>query len=88
MSAITPQVLARVAEASCLDPSAAALRRAFPEIHFTECSADDIVSRVPPALETDSHELYLVSGASGHCLALTADFAGATGIVVAAKADE
>ena len=61
---------------------------ALPDIHFTVCSADDINARVQPALETDGHELYLVSGASGHCLEITSDFEGATGIVVAAKADE
>lgn len=85
---ITPTLLARVAEAVCVTPALAGLRSAFPGIHFTQCAADDIVSRVPPALETDGHELYLVTGASGHCLQLTSEFEGATGIVVASKADD
>jgi hypothetical protein len=88
MTAVTPTLLARVAEAACLNPAVSSLRQSFPGLHFTECAADDINARIKPALETDSHEFYLVSGAGGHCLSLTADFEGATGIVVAAKADE
>lgn len=85
---ITEDLLARVAAAVQSDPSASALRAAFPDVHFTECAEDDIVSRVRPVMDLPGHVLYLVSGASGHCLSLTGDFAGATGIVVAAKADE
>jgi len=85
---ITPPLLARVAEAVCLNPSAAYLRGKFPDVHFTECSADDVNARFKPALETDQYELYLISGSTGHCLEITADYEGATGIIVAAKADE
>jgi len=34
-----------------------------------------------------SYELDLISGATGHCLALTNDAASVTGILVAAKID-
>lgn len=85
---ITPELIARVGAAVERNPSAAALRRLFPDIHFTECSADDVNARFSPVLETAGHELYLVSGASGHCLEVTADHDGATGIIVAAKSDD
>lgn len=88
MSNLTPTLLARIAEASCLNPAVESLRQSFPGLHFTECSADDVNTRISPALETDSHAFYLVSCAGGHCLSLTADFEGATGVVIAAKADE
>lgn len=85
---ISAPLLARVAEATCLNPSAAYLRSQFPDLHFTECSADDINARCQPALETDQHEFYLISGSSGHCLEITTEYEGATGIIVAAKDDE
>ncbi|MGE5471289.1 MAG: DUF6129 family protein [Bacteroidota bacterium] len=85
---ITPQTVARVAEAVSLNPGVSFLRGRFPELHFTECSANDINARFDPVLETEQHELYLISGASGHCLELTSDLNAATGIIVAAKADE
>ena len=85
---ITPKVLARVAEAACLNPALDKLRQAFPGVHLSECSADDINTRLNPALETESHAFYLVSCPDGHCLSLTSEFEGATGIVVASKADD
>lgn len=88
MSPVTPALLARVAEAACLNPAVARLRQSFPGLHFTECAADDINARIQPALETDSHAFYLVSASGGHCLSLTADFESASGIVIAAKGDE
>ena len=85
---ISPAQLALVAEATLLDPRAASLRRRFPDLHFTECSEDDVSPLYQPAFSVDGHDLYLVSGASGHCLALTNNAASATGILVAAKVDE
>jgi len=85
---ITPAQLVQVAEATLLDPRAASLRQRFPALHFTECSEDDVSPRYTPALSVDSHALYLISGASGHCLELTSDAASATGILVAAKVDD
>ncbi|MBP8266783.1 MAG: hypothetical protein KAX47_09560 [Zoogloea sp.] len=85
---ISPTQLARVGEAVMLDARAAALRQRFPDLHFTECSEDDVSPLYKAAFGVDGYDLYLISGASGHCLALTNDAASATGILVAAKVDE
>lgn len=85
---ITPTQLVQVGEATLLDASAASLRQRFPNLHFTECSEDDVSPRFKPALHLDQYDLYLISGATGHCLELTNDAATATGILVAAKVDE
>ena len=85
---ISAQTLAAVAEVVQLNPDAAVIRGLFPDLHFTECSEDDVSPRFKPALNLDQYDLYLISGASGHCLELTNDAATATGILVAAKVDE
>ena len=85
---ITVQQLAEVGAATQLDASAAGLRRRFPELHFSECSADDVSPRAKPVFNLDAYDLYLISGATGHCLSLTNDFDTATGILVAAKVDD
>ena len=85
---ISAAQLVQVGEATLLDPRAASLRQRFPTLHFTECSEDDVSPLYKPALDVDSYALYLISGASGHCLALTNDAASATGILVAAKVDD
>ena len=85
---ITAQQLAQVGEAMAIDPRIALLRHRFPELHFSECSEDELSPRYQPAVTTDSHDLYLISGASGHCLELTNDCASASGILLAAKNDE
>ncbi len=85
---ISPTQLARVGEAVLLDARAASLRQRFPELHFTECSEDDISPRYKAAFSVSGFELYLISGASGHCLELTNDPASATGILVASKVDD
>ena len=85
---ITPDQLARVGAAVVQDASAAALRKGFPELHFTECSEDDVSPRYRAAASVTGYDLYLISGATGHCLALTNDPANATGILIAAKVDD
>lgn len=85
---ITPTQLARVGEAILLDPNAAALRRRFPDLHFTECSEDDISPRYRAAFTVEGYDLYLITGATGHCLELTNDSESATGILVASKVDD
>lgn len=85
---ITASQLAQVGEAALLDARAASLRQRFPKLHFTECSEDDVSPRYSAAFSVDGYDLYLISGASGHCLALTDDAAAATGILLAAKADD
>jgi len=85
---ITPRQLVQVGEAILLNPRVALLRHHFPELHFSECSEDDVSPRYQPAFTMDSHDLYLISGTSGHCLELTNDCASATGILVAGKVCE
>lgn len=85
---ISPARLVQVAEATQLDARAASLRQRFPELHFTECHEDDVSPRYRPAFSVPGYALFLVSGASGHCLELTDDATGATGILVAATADD
>jgi len=85
---ISAETLADVGAAVRENPSVTSLRPRFPTLHFSECSADDINARFNPVFETEQYELYLISGASGHCLELTTDFNAATGIIVAAKVDD
>ncbi|MBS1141307.1 MAG: hypothetical protein H6R13_2760 [Proteobacteria bacterium] len=85
---ITPTILARVGEATLLDGRAASLRQRFPDLHFTECSEDDVSPLYHPAFSVEGYDLFLISGASGHCLALTNDAEKATGILIAAKVDD
>lgn len=85
---ITPERLAAVATAARQNPTLSALRPAFPDLHFSECSDDDVSPRYRPALTLESHKLYLISGASGHCLEFTNDTERATGILLASKVDD
>jgi hypothetical protein len=56
------------------------LRQSYPGVHFTLCMDDDI-NQPSPVLTGKGFNLYLVGG--GHCLALTTDYASATGLVLA-----
>lgn len=85
---ITTMQLFKVGEATLLDARAASLRQRFPDLHFTECSEDDVSPLYQPALSVDRYDLYMISGSSGHCLALTNTPEAATGILVAAKVDD
>lgn len=85
---ITATTLARVGEAALLNGSAAALRQKFPELHFTECSEDDVSPRYRPAFSVDGYELFYITGATGHCLELTNSADSATGILIASKVDD
>ena len=85
---IAAELLARVGEAAGRGADLAALRAAFPGLHFSECSEDDVSPRYRPALTVDGYALYLVSGASGHCLEMSNDPAAATGLLIARLADD
>jgi hypothetical protein len=85
---ITPECLAAVTAALAENPDLGRLRAAFPALHFTECSEDDVSPRYRPAASTAGHELYLISGSSGHCLTLTHEAELATGILLASKVDD
>jgi hypothetical protein len=62
------------------------LRRSYPDIHFTYCMDDDIVTGKPVA-ERENFHVYLVDGRE-HCLCLTNDHDIATGMVLAEIIDE
>ncbi|MBN2702254.1 MAG: hypothetical protein JXR29_12485 [Methylothermaceae bacterium] len=57
------------------------LRETYPDVHFTYCCDDDIVSG-QPVVERPHFNVYLVDG-SDHCLQLTGDCERATGLVLA-----
>ena len=85
---ISADQLQQVGAATQLNASAASLRLKFPDLHFTECSEDDVSPLYRPVVHLDGYNLYLISGSSGHCLALTNTPENATGILVAAKVDD
>lgn len=85
---MTPDLIDRVGQQVRITPELGALRAAFPDLHFSECSEDDVSPRYRPALDLDAHALYLVTGASGHCLELTNDAGIATGLLLASKVDD
>jgi hypothetical protein len=59
-----------------------ALRADYPEVHFTACSDDDVLDPVKTVVERPGLRIYLVDG-SDHCLSLTSDPQGATGLLLA-----
>lgn len=85
---MTPETLQAVAGAVDADPDPNRLRAGFPDLHFTFCGEDDVPARLQAAVECRAHRLFLITGASGHCIEFTADAAGATGVVVASRMDE
>ena len=85
---ITSTQLAQVGEAILLDPRVAALRSRFPELHFSECSEDDVSPRYRAAFGVPGYALFYITGATGHCLELTNDPEIATGLLVAALGDD
>lgn len=85
---IAESVLHNVGEAARQDARVGSLRAAFPELHFSECSEDDVSPRYRPALDVGAHTLYYITGATGHCLEITNDAGVATGILIAAKVDD
>ncbi|MEJ2059329.1 MAG: DUF6129 family protein [Pseudolabrys sp.] len=87
---ITPEQVEGIADGLAgqgLDESAvSALRAAYPDIHFTYCSDDDIVTGSPVTARS-GFNVYLVDGRE-HCLQLTGDYGTATGLVLAYCVDE
>lgn len=76
------QIVTILSRAGLTDASVAALRDAFPALHFTHCLDDDIGAGIEPAREADGFNLYLVDGRS-HCMTFTRDPDAATGLVLA-----
>lgn len=88
---ITPETLAlvtaKVGEIGPTEAGVAALRQAWPDIHFTYCSEDDVPARLTPASEGEGFALYLVSGAQ-HCVGFTNHLEAATGLVLATVTED
>jgi hypothetical protein len=76
------QLMAILSRAGLTDDSVAALRDAFPALHFTHCLDDDIGAGIEPARKAERFNLYLVDGRS-HCMTFTRDPDAATGLVLA-----
>jgi hypothetical protein len=84
---IAPDTLEQIAsKASSLgalnEGALAALKDTWPELRFTFCNDDDMPARLPPSLQREGFNLYLVGGGE-HCLSLTKDFEQAIGVVLA-----
>lgn len=76
------QITTIVTRAGLTPDSVAALRQAFPDVHFTHCLDDDIGAGIDPYREADGFNLYLITGAE-HCISFTRSQEGATGLVLA-----
>jgi hypothetical protein len=85
--AFLDQISAIVDRAGLSTESVAALRDAFPELHFTYCLDDDIGAGIEPQREGDGFNVYLING-SEHCIRFTRDPDSATGLVLAEVSDE
>ena len=84
---IAVDTLDNIADAAALlgevnEAALATLRRTWPELRFTLCSDEDMPARMPPMLQRENFNLYLVGGGE-HCISLTIDFDQAIGVVVA-----
>jgi hypothetical protein len=81
------QVTTIVERAGLSADSVAALRDAFPDVHFTHCLDEDIGAHINPYREAEGFNLYLITGAE-HCISFTRDQEGATGLVLAEVEDD
>ncbi|OIR13755.1 hypothetical protein GALL_48900 [mine drainage metagenome] len=84
---IVPETLNRIASAAAAcgelnDDALLSLKQTWPDLRFTLCSNEDMPARLPPALQREGFNLYLING-SEHCLSLTDDPAQAIGVVLA-----
>jgi hypothetical protein len=76
------QLTTIVTRAGLSAESVAALRDAFPDIHFTHCLDDDIGAGIEPFREAEGFNIYLVD-AGNHCMTFTRSLDNATGLVLA-----
>lgn len=84
---IVPETLEHIANAAASmgalnDAALAELKKTWPDLRFTFCNDDDMPARLPPTLQREKFNLYLVNG-SEHCLSLTDDPLQAIGVVLA-----
>lgn len=88
---IAPETLVEIkSQAAALglsEHALAELRRAWPGIHFTYCSEDEVPARLSPYAEGEGFDLYLVSNAE-HCVAFTGSLDAATGVVLAERSED
>jgi hypothetical protein len=89
---IVPETLEHIANTAAAmgelsDATLAELQHNWPDLRFTFCSDDDMPARMPPALQREGFNLYLVNG-SEHCLSLTDDPLQAIGVVLAGVEEE
>jgi len=85
--ALLDQIATIITRAGVSMESTAALRDAFPDIHFTHCLDDDIGAGINPFREADGFNIYLING-SEHCITFTRGLESATGLVLAEVSDE
>lgn len=79
--ALLDAVAARVEAEGAEEDTVFALRKTWPQIHFTYCMDDD-VGALEPYREARGFNLYLVTGRD-HCISFTSEIRAATGLVVA-----
>lgn len=65
----------------------ASLKKSWPDLRFTLCNEDDMPARLPPSLQCERFNLYLLGGGE-RCLSLTTDTERAIGVVLAQVDDE
>lgn len=58
------------------------IKQNWPDLRFTLCSDEDMPARMPPALQRERFNLYMV-GSGEHCISLTTDMEQAVGVVLA-----
>lgn len=75
------QIAQRVKNQPISEATVTQLRETFPELHFTYCMDDDVVS-ARPVLEDSEFNLYLIDSRQ-HCLNFTQDKEHASGVVLA-----
>ena len=83
---ISPEMLEQIADTAAsfatLDAnSLASLKKSWPALRFTLCSDEDMPARLPPTLQREKFNLFMVGGE--HCLGLTTDPQQALGVVLA-----
>jgi hypothetical protein len=82
------QIASKAASIGSLNDDALdSLKETWPNLRFTFCNDDDMPARLPPSLQSDRFNLYLVGGGE-HCLSLTQDVERAIGVVLAQVDEE
>ncbi len=89
---IVPETLEQIASTAVSlgelnEGALASLKKSWPDLRFTFCNDDDMPARMPPVLQRERLNLYLLGGGD-HCLSLTADTERAIGVVLAQVDDE